>query len=207
LIKVGKGEIGLLIGEVSPRYAFDGYTDKAASEKKLLRDVFAAGDIWFNSGDLLRDLGFRHAQFVDRIGDTFRWKGENVSTNEVAEVLNTFGQVAESTVYGVQVPGADGRCGMAAVVLRVPLSELDLTGFARHVRAQLPSYAVPVFLRFQEELEVTGTFKQMKGDLRKQGFDPAAVPEPIYVLPPRHTDYVPMTSAMFLAISERELAF
>ena len=207
LIKVGKGEVGLLIGEVSERYAFDGYTDKSASEKKLLRDVFAAGDCWFNSGDLLRDLGLRHAQFVDRVGDTFRWKGENVSTNEVAEVLNTFGQVAESTVYGVQVPGAEGRCGMAAVVLRVPLAQLDLHGFARHVRSQLPTYAIPLFLRFTEELEVTGTFKQVKGDLKKQGFDPKAVAEPVYVLPPRHTEYIPLTADLHRQITARELEF
>ncbi|KAB2902390.1 MAG: long-chain-acyl-CoA synthetase [Kofleriaceae bacterium] len=207
LIRVGKGEVGLLIGQVNERYVFDGYTDKAASEKKLLRDVFDDGDCWFNSGDLLRDLGFRHAQFVDRVGDTFRWKGENVSTNEVAEVLNTFGQVAESTVYGVQVPGAEGRCGMAAVVLRVPLQELDLRGFAQHVRTQLPPYAVPVFLRFQEELEITGTFKQVKGDLKKQGFDPAAVNEPVYVLPPRHTEYVPLTPDLHRQIAARELEF
>jgi citronellyl-CoA synthetase len=207
LIKVGKGEVGLLIGEVSERYAFDGYTDKAASEKKLMRDVFVPGDCYFNSGDLLRDLGFRHAQFVDRVGDTFRWKGENVSTNEVAEVLNTFGAVAETTVYGVQLPGTEGRCGMAAVVLRVPLTQLDLRAFAAHVRAQLPSYAVPVFLRFQEELEVTGTFKQVKGDLKKQGFDPAAVKEPVYVLPPRHTEYVPLTPDLHRQIAARELEF
>jgi citronellyl-CoA synthetase len=207
LIKVGKGEVGLLIGEVSERYAFDGYTDKAASEKKLLRDVFVPGDCYFNSGDLLRDLGFRHAQFVDRVGDTFRWKGENVSTNEVAEVLNTFGQVAETTVYGVQLPGTEGRAGMAAVVLRVPLQQLDLRAFAAHVRSQLPPYAVPVFLRFQEELEVTGTFKQVKGDLKKQGFDPSAVKEPVYVLPPRHTEYVPLTADLHRQIAARELEF
>jgi citronellyl-CoA synthetase len=208
LIRVGKGEVGLLIGEVNERYAFDGYTDKAASEKKLLRDVFANGDCWFNSGDLLRDLGFRHAQFVDRVGDTFRWKGENVSTNEVAEVLNTFAQVAETTVYGVQVPGAEGRCGMAAVVLRVPLAQLDLRSFAQHVRSQLPPYAIPVFLRFQEELEVTGTFKQVKGDLKKQGFDPTAMQgEPVYVLPPRHTEYVPLTADLHRQITARELEF
>lgn len=207
LIRVGRGEVGLLIGEVSPRYVFDGYTDKAASEKKLLRDVFAPGDCWFNSGDLLRDLGLRHAQFVDRVGDTFRWRGENVSTNEVAEVLNTFPQVAETTVYGVEVPGAEGRCGMASVVLRVPLAELDLAGLARHVRDQLPPYAVPVFLRVQPELEVTGTFKQVKGDLKKQGYDPAQVAEPLYVMPPRHTGYVPLTPELHRQLLARELEF
>jgi len=207
MIRVGRGEVGLLIAEVSERYAFDGYTDKAASEKKLFRDVFRTGDVWFNSGDLLRDQGFRHAQFIDRVGDTFRWKGENVSTNEVAEALNMFPQVAESTVYGVQIPGGDGRCGMAALVLRCPVDGLDLGAFARHVESQLPAYARPVFLRVRAELEVTGTFKQMKSDLRRQGFDPTLVDEPLFVMPPRQKGYVPLTADQFRAIANGELSF
>ncbi len=207
LIKVGRGEVGLLIAEVSERYAFDGYTDKAASEKKLLRDVFKVGDCWFNSGDLLRDQGFRHAQFVDRIGDTFRWKGENVSTNEVAEVINTFPQIAESTVYGVQVPGSDGRCGMAALVLRTPEEPLDLAAFARHVQGQLPSYAWPLFLRVRPALDTTGTFKQLKGELRKQGYDPAQVGEPLFVMPPRHSAYVPLATPLYQEIAGGQLPF
>jgi citronellyl-CoA synthetase len=207
MIRVGRGEVGLLIAEVSERYAFDGYTDKAASEKKLFRDVFTKGDVWFNSGDLLRDQGFRHAQFIDRVGDTFRWKGENVSTNEVAEAINTFPQVAESTVYGVQIPGGDGRCGMAALVLRCPVNELDLGAFARHVESQLPAYARPLFLRVRPELEVTGTFKQMKSDLRKQGFDPSLVDEPLFMMPPRQTSYIALTSDQFRAIASGELCF
>lgn len=207
LRRVGRGEVGLLIAEVSERYAFDGYTDKAASEKKLLRDVFVPGDCWFNSGDLLRDQGFRHAQFIDRVGDTFRWKGENVSTNEVAEACNGFAQVAESTVYGVQVPGTDGRCGMAALVLRCPVDQFDLVGFARHIQDQLPAYAQPLFLRVRPELEVTGTFKQVKGDLKKQGFDPALVDEPLYVMPPKSTRYEPLTPELFQAITTSAIAF
>jgi citronellyl-CoA synthetase len=207
MIRVGRGEIGLLIAEVSERYAFDGYTDKAASEKKLFRDVFRKGDVWFNSGDLLRDQGFRHAQFIDRVGDTFRWKGENVSTNEVAEALNMFPQVAESTVYGVQIPGGDGRCGMAALVLRCQAHELDLSAFTRHVESQLPAYARPVFLRVRPELEVTGTFKQMKSDLRRQGFDVSLVDEPLFFMPPRQTNYVPLTGDQYRAITNGELLF
>ena len=207
MVRVGRGEVGLLIAEVSERYSFDGYTDKAASEKKLFRDVFRKGDVWFNSGDLLRDQGFRHAQFIDRVGDTFRWKGENVSTNEVAEALNTFHQVAESTVYGVQIPGADGRCGMAALVLRCSVDEFDLAGFSRHVETQLPPYARPVFLRIRPELEVTGTFKQMKSDLRRQGFDPSLVDEPVFVMLPRETRYVPLTSEQHRAIASGQLSF
>lgn len=197
LVRVGRGEVGLLIGEVSEKYAFDGYTDKAASEKKLLRNVFRPGDVYFNSGDLMRDQGFRHAQFVDRVGDTFRWKGENVSTNEVAEVLNTHPQISEATVYGVQVPGADGRAGMASIVTRVPVDKLDRAGLARHVTKELPSYAVPLFLRVQPELEITGTFKQMKGQLKKEGFDPSKVKEPLLALLPKATEYVPITKQLF----------
>jgi len=207
LTRVGRGEVGLLITEVNERYAFDGYTDPTASEKKLFRDVFRPGDVWFNSGDLLRDQGFRHAQFIDRVGDTFRWKGENVSTNEVAEAINGFEQIAESTVYGVQVPGGDGRCGMAALVLRCRVDEFDVEGFARHVRGQLPTYAQPVFLRLRPELEITGTFKQVKGDLRRQGFDPALVGEPLFVLPPRQQRYVPLTSELHQAIARAEMSF
>jgi citronellyl-CoA synthetase len=207
MVRVARGEVGLLIAEVSERYAFDGYTDKAASEKKLFRDVFHKGDVWFNSGDLLRDQGFRHAQFIDRVGDTFRWKGENVSTNEVAEALNTFHQVAESTVYGVQIPGTDGRCGMAALVLHCPLNDFDLRGFARHVESQLPAYARPLFLRVRPELEVTGTFKQVKSDLRRQGFDPSLVDEPLFVMPPRQTSYVALTSDQYRSIAAGEVGF
>ena len=207
MVRVGRGEVGLLLGEVSERYAFDGYTDKAASEKKLFRDVFQKGDVWFNSGDLLRDQGFRHAQFIDRVGDTFRWKGENVSTNEVAEALNMFHQVAESTVYGVQIPGGDGRCGMAALVLRCPVKDFDLRGFAQHVESQLPAYARPVFLRVSPELEVTGTFKQVKSDLRKQGFDPSLVQEPLFVMLPKQSTYVALEAKQYKTIAAGELSF
>ncbi|MBS1120079.1 MAG: atuH [Deltaproteobacteria bacterium] len=206
LVRVERGETGLLLAKVSDRYAFDGYTDPEASHKKLMRDVFEPGDVWFNSGDLLRDQGLRHAQFVDRVGDTFRWKGENVSTNEVAEVINTFPQVAESTVYGVHVPGADGRCGMAALVLRVSLAELDLAGLASHLRAHLPAYAVPRFLRVQETLEVTVTFKQVKGELRREGFDPGVITDRLFVLAPTQAAYQPLTPALHGLVLRNELA-
>lgn len=207
LIRVGPGEVGLLIAEVSEKYAFDGYTDKAASEKKLFRNAFVEGDCWFNSGDLLRDQGFHHAQFVDRVGDTFRWKGENVSTNEVAEVLNDFHQVAEATVYGVQIPGADGRAGMASLVATVPPSEFDFAGFYRHMHAELPPYACPLFLRFQPELEVTGTFKQMKGDLKKQGFDPGKVSDPLYAVLPGTRSFVRLDAGTHEQIARGDLSF
>jgi citronellyl-CoA synthetase len=205
--RVGRNEVGLLISEVSERYAFDGYTDSGASEKKLLRDVFRGGDVWLNSGDLLEDLGFRHAQFVDRVGDTFRWKGENVSTNEVAEVINAHDHVAEATVYGVQIPDTDGRCGMAALVSRVPPEQLDLAALRSHLERQLPAYAWPVFLRIREALEVTGTFKQMKGDLKEEGYDPARVTEPLFVHLPKESSYRRMTPELYEGIQSGAYRF
>jgi acyl-CoA synthetase (AMP-forming)/AMP-acid ligase II len=205
--RVARGGTGLLIAEVSDKYSFDGYTDRAASEKKLLRDVFAPGDVWFNSGDLVRDQGFKHVQFVDRVGDTFRWKSENVSTNEVAEVCNQFHQVAETTVYGVHIPGTEGRAGMAAIVARVPVDAFDLAAFTRHLRQELPPYAVPLFLRFRPELEVTGTFKQVKGALRGEGFDPAKVKDPVYVMLPRSEHYDRMTDTLAKEIAAGQIPF
>ncbi len=207
LIRCERGEVGLLVAEVSEKYAFDGYTDKSASEKKLLRDVFVPGDVYFNSGDLLRDQGFKHAQFVDRVGDTFRWKGENVSTNEVAEVVDTFDQVAEATVFGVKIPNTDGRAGMAAIVAHCAPEELDLAKLAAHIQRELPSYAWPLFLRLRSELEITGTFKQKKGDLKKQGFDPSQVSEPVYVMLPKTRDYVPLTKEIYAEIEAGKHSF
>lgn len=207
LQRVPRGGVGLLITEITEKYSFDGYTDKGASEKKLLRDVFTDGDLWFNTGDLLRDQGFRHAQFVDRVGDTFRWKGENVSTNEVAEVLNVHPQVDETTVYGVQIPGTDGRAGMAALVSNVGVEQVDLESLASQVCDQLPAYAVPLFLRIQPELEITGTFKQKKSTLRDEGFDPSRVDEPLFVMLPGTRTYRPLTREIFADIQAGKYSF
>ena len=180
LIRVRKGETGLLITEVTDRFGFEGYTDPAASEKKLLRGAFKRGDCWFNTGDLVRDQGFKHIQFVDRLGDTFRWKGENVATTEVEAALNQWHQVEQSVVYGVEVPGADGRAGMAAITPSCAADDFDLDGFAAHVRESLPTYAMPLFLRLREDHEVTGTFKYRKVELKAEGFDPQACTEPLF---------------------------
>ncbi len=205
--RVPRGGTGLLLGEVSKKYDFDGYTDKSASEKKLFRNVFQQGDVWFNSGDLLRDQGFHHAQFVDRVGDTFRWKSENVSTNEVAEVMNQFEQIGESTVVGVEVPNCEGRAGLSAFVLNLPAEHFDPSGLASWLRDRLPAYAIPLFIRIQPSLEVTGTFKQKKGDLRKEGFDLAVVSDPLYVLLPRASEYVRLTPELHREILDGKIAF
>ena len=197
-IKVADGEPGLLLGKITRQTAFEGYTSKEATEKKILHNVFKRGDAWFNTGDLMKtvDVGFAlglpHYQFVDRVGDTFRWKSENVSTNEVGEIINSHPQVAICNVYGVEVPHADGRAGMAALALAEGVRELDLASFSDHVNDQLPSYARPVFLRIQRELDTTGTFKMVKGDLRKQGYDLEQVNDPLLVMKPGATRYEPL---------------
>lgn len=178
--RVASGGVGLLISEISERAPFDGYTDSRANEGKLLRDVFKQGDCWFNTGDLVRDQGFRHIQFVDRVGDTFRWKGENVATTEVEGALNRIAGVEQAVVYGVEVPGCDGRAGMAA--LSWTPARFDGAGVATRLRASLPAYAVPLFIRLRREQEVTATFKFRKVDLKREGFDLTKIDEPLYVL-------------------------
>lgn len=199
LRKVGKGGVGLLITEISDRAPFDGYTDAKSTESKLLRDVFKKGDAWFNTGDLVRDQGFKHIQFVDRVGDTFRWKGENVATGEVEGAIGSFEGVQHAVVYGVQVPGTDGRAGMAALSLAGGTEGFDGTALAAHLRERLPAYAVPLFLRLQPEPETTGTFKYRKVELKREGFDPARVDEPLYRLD--GAAYRPLTAADHAAIA------
>jgi citronellyl-CoA synthetase len=195
LIKVAAGEPGLLLGQITKHTIFEGYTSKEDTEKKILRDAFETGDAWFNTGDLMKtvDVGFSmglaHYQFVDRVGDTFRWKSENVSTNEVGEIINRHPQVDFSNVYGVEIPRADGRAGMASLVLNEGIKELNVQSFSAYVNEHLPAYARPVFLRIQRELDTTGTFKMVKGELRKQSYDLDLVSDPIYVLKPRSDTY------------------
>lgn len=176
---VGRGQVGLLISEVTELRPFDGYTDPEANEGKLLRNVFKRGDCWFNSGDLVRRQGWQHIQFVDRLGDTFRWKGENVATSEVEGVLAKLSFLEHAVVYGVKVDGADGRAGMAAIAVRADQA-LDMNALAEHLVSNLPSYAVPQFVRVLKAVQTTGTFKYQKVQLKKEGADPAAFSDPLY---------------------------
>ncbi|MCG5430788.1 long-chain-acyl-CoA synthetase FadD6 [Mycobacterium sp. MYCO198283] len=196
--KVKNGEAGLLLSKVSSFQPFDGYTDKEATEKKLVRNAFKDGDVWFNTGDLMRSQGFGHAAFADRLGDTFRWKGENVATTEVEAALSTDPNVEEATVYGVEVEGAGGKAGMAAIQLKEG-KEFDGKALAKTVYDKLPPYAVPLFVRVVDELAHTSTFKSQKVELRKQGYggntgegdeDSGTIEDPIYVLKGRDEGYV-----------------
>jgi fatty-acyl-CoA synthase len=192
------GEIGEVIGKVlndpaRPSQRFEGYADAAENERKILRDVFEKGDIWFRTGDLMRRDEEGYFYFIDRIGDTYRWKGENVATSEVSEVLTVFPGVRDANVYGVAVPGYEGRAGMAALVVE---DGIDLDALSRHVAAQLPPFARPLFLRLQEKPTVTMTFKQKKIELVKEGFDPAAVPDPLYFNDPKAGTFSPLDAEL-----------
>ncbi|MFG1791663.1 long-chain-acyl-CoA synthetase [Nocardia sp. NPDC049149] len=192
LRRVGTGGVGLLLSKVTGRSPFDGYTDKAASEAKLVRDGFTAGDVWFDTGDLVRNQGWHHIAFVDRLGDTFRWKGENVATTEVEGALTQSDAIDQAVVYGVDIPGADGKAGMAALTLHHD-AVFDGRALAALVYQRLPAYAVPLFLRVVPELEHTSTFKSRKVDLRKQGYSPDPH-STLYVLSGRANGYVPAYS-------------
>lgn len=200
MVRAETGEAGLLIGKVTARFDFDGYTDRAASEKKLLRGVFREGDVWFNSGDLLRKIGWGHAEFVDRIGDTFRWKSENVSTGEVEHTLNRHPQVLESTVYGVEIPGNEGRAGMASLSVECEADAFDFDALLARCRADLPVYAIPLFLRIRSGLATTGTFKHQKTRLREEAW---STDDPVWALWPGGDGYVRLTAEMAAAVPDQ----
>ena len=204
-IECKPGDIGEAIGRIDPeRGRFEGYTKSTETEKKILRDVFAKGDAWFRTGDLLKQDKSGYFYFIDRIGDTFRWKGENVATSEVAEAISVFPGVQEANVYGVQVPGTDGRAGMASLVVG---GTIDLDKFKAHVEKNLPAYARPIFLRLQPHIEVTGTFKHRKVELVKEGFDPRTIKDPLYFIEPVHAGYVPLTPELYDRIMAGEVRF
>ncbi len=185
---IKKGQVGLLITEINDKQPFDGYTDEEASNKKVFRNVFKQGDAWFNTGDLVLNQGFKHVAFADRLGDTFRWKGENVATTEVESMLMEFPGIEHAVAYGVEVPHTDGRAGMAAITLKTG-TILNWAALTAHLREKLPVYAIPIFLRIREQEEITGTFKYRKVELKEEGYHLAKVSEPLYVLAGKDSCY------------------
>ncbi len=197
-IECAPGEVGEFIGHIQEASdtgvrRFEGYTSPAETESKILRSVFAAGDAWFRTGDLLRRDADDYFYFVDRIGDTFRWKSENVSTQEVAAILNTFPGVEIANVYGVEVPGESGRAGMAALVLKDG-GTFDGRAFYTFTDAHLASFAAPLFVRLARQADFTGTFKLRKVDLQREGYDPQRVQDPVFVRDEQARAYVPLTA-------------
>ena len=195
--RVAINEPGEALGRIDPhdsRYRFDGYGSKAETEKKLLRDVFEKGDVYFRTGDLMRRDRHGYYYFVDRVGDTFRWMAENVSTGEVAEAFSSFPGISQTNVYGVEVQGYDGRAGMAAYV---PEGKIDFHALYEHLSERLPVFAIPVFLRQQTSAQTTDTFKFRKVDLVREGFDPGKISDPLYVLDRSAQTWLPLTKALY----------
>jgi citronellyl-CoA synthetase len=184
--KVDKGEAGLLIGKISKFTPFTGYTDKNQTQKATFKDVFEKGDQWFNTGDLVKNIGWHHYQFVDRLGDTFRWKGENVSTTELENICMQFEAIEDCIAYGVEIPETNGRIGMLTLCAEEEGFPFD--DFLAYLKKNLPVYALPYFLRFKSSLDTTGTFKHKKSDLKDEAYHLGKVSDPLYVLLPSESD-------------------
>jgi len=195
-------EAGELLIKITDTTRFEGYTSESATEKKVLRNAFEEGDTYFRSGDLLRLDSEGFFYFVDRIGDTFRWKGENVSTSEVAEVVSTATGIEEANVYGVSISGTDGRAGMAALVTN---RDFDIDALSRIVDDGLASYARPIFIRILPQMEITGTFKHRKVDLVREGFDPAMLSDQLFFRDPEKGCYVPLDVNAFERIESGQI--
>uniref|UniRef100_A0A8D3AT82 long-chain-fatty-acid--CoA ligase n=2 Tax=Scophthalmus maximus TaxID=52904 RepID=A0A8D3AT82_SCOMX len=195
-----KGETGLLVSRITDIAPFVGYAEnEEQTERKRLRDVLKKGDLYFNSGDLMRIDEDNFIYFQDRVGDTFRWKGENVATTEVSDILTISDCLEEANVYGVQVPGHEGRVGMAAITV-MEGAEFDGRKIYNHVVSHLPSYARPRFIRTQNAVEVTGTFKQMKMKLVEESFDPGRIADSLYILDDNEKSYMPLTAQIYCSI-------
>jgi fatty-acyl-CoA synthase len=203
------GEAGEAIGRIQDGSAtaggaFEGYTSGEESTRKILRNVFAPGDAWYRTGDLMRLNAGGFFYFVDRIGDTFRWKGENVATSEVAAAIAAFPGIAEATVYGVAVSGTEGAAGMATLVL-ADGADLDLAEFREHLARRLAPYARPLFLRVKDCIEVTTTFKHKKNELAREGYDPASTDDALYFDDPSQRAYVRVDGGLYRGIQAGEI--
>ncbi|MHA1912984.1 MAG: long-chain-acyl-CoA synthetase [Promethearchaeota archaeon] len=204
--KVKKGEVGLLLGQIADQENFYMYKDEKATEKKVFRNALRKGDMYINTGDLLRDIGYGHVQFVDRLGDTFRWKGENISTEEVETVINAFEQIDMCSVYGILIPRTEGRAGMASVHRRNN-DEFDFKGFLKYLEQYLPYYAVPKFIRFVDEFSFTATHKIQKSQLKQEGYKINEIHDELFVLLPNSSEYISLTKEIYQGISEGKYMF
>ena len=200
--KVSEGETGLYIQKISSSAKFQGYLDAQASNKKILQNVFKTGDQYFNTGDLITLHDNNWLSFADRVGDTYRWKSENVSTMEVAAILNNASGVMDCNVYGVQVDSAEGKAGMAAMNVS---DEFSFISFIEHVNKNLNTFQKPYFLRMTNEMQTTGTFKHQKEDLKKQGFNPSLIKDKLYFL--QKDNYVEIDQALYNRIHSGDERF
>ncbi len=207
--KVGIGEVGLLLGEITVKAPFNGYTDSKKTEEKIIRDAIVKGDTYFNTGDIMRDIGFKHCQFVDRVGDTFRWKGENVSTTEVESIIAECEGVSEAIVYGVEIEGTNGRAGAAAITLDagVVFDDSYQKRLLIEMSSHLPDYAVPVFIRQLKTVETTGTFKYQKTNLKIIAFDPSKTEDKIWVRLPKDEQFTLVDDTEYHKIQSNHYRF
>jgi fatty-acyl-CoA synthase len=206
-VRCETNEVGEAISKISTDSRefgsrFEGYSDQRQSERKILRDVFEKGDAWFRTGDLMRQDKGGYFYFVDRIGDTFRWKGENVASSEVSEAITAFPGIQEANVYGVEVPRRDGRAGMAALVVG---DSVDLAAFRDHLVKTLPGYAQPLFLRICKKLETTATFKQKKTELVQLAYDPSKTNEAMYFNDPEQRAFVRLDKMVYERIQSGQV--
>ena len=204
--KVKKGEVGLCLGQITDPDNFYMYKDEKATEKKVFRDALRKGDMYINTGDLLRDIGFGHVQFVDRLGDTFRWKGENVSTEEVESVINNFEEIDMCSVYGVVIPHTEGRAGMVSIDKKFD-ENFNFNSFLNYLKKYLPNYAIPKFIRFIDGFDFTATHKIQKVKLKKEGYNINEVNDHLFVLLPNNSEYVPIIKEIYNGILESKYQF
>ena len=206
LVKAGINEPGELIAAIDnsdPIYRYDGYNNQKATNKKMMRDVFKKGDLFFKSGDILRMDEEGYLYFCDRTGDTFRWKGENVSTTEVEGIMQKILSLKDVVAYGVLIPGIEGRAGMATVVSDE--ATLNLPNLYVKLSESLPRYAVPLFIRLSDSMAITGTFKLKKTQVRDEGYDLERVSDPVFFLHPTSRQYVRLTEELVQQINEGKL--
>ena len=191
-------ETGEFVGKIidsDPTRAFDGYANKEATQKKIIHDVFSRGDRGFASGDLLTMDEFGYLYFKDRTGDTFRWKGENVSTMEIEAIISKFLHLVDCVVYGVEIPGCEGRAGMAAILDQK--NGLDLNGLLAKMKKALPSFAIPIFIRISKSMEMTGTHKLPKNSFQNEGYNPNVIKDPIYFFDSKHDQYIRLDAKLY----------
>ena len=200
--KCKPGETGMFLASINKTNPFPGYkSNKDATKQKIIENVFRKGDCYFISGDLLKLHPGDYVSFVDRLGDTFKWKGEVVSTNEVADFINRFGIIEDTNVYGVEIPGMEGRAGMAAITL-LPGEKMNWPALAQYVTENLPAYARPHFVRIRKEKDATSSFKQVKTELQKDGFNPGIIKDQLYFLNPDKKRYVKLTKKIYEEIQQ-----
>ena len=206
-IRAGIGETGLLLSNINSKTPLLGYVRSNENKNKIMRNVFRSNDSWFNTGDLMKPLGYRHLQFVDRIGDTFRWKGENVSTTEVEQIVNNYQDIIMSAVYGVKIPHTDGRAGMVALQTAMNWSKIEIQGFYNYLKKELPQYAIPIFIRFCTQFEITPTQKIKKYNLKSESFNIDIVSDEIYVVLPNENKFTRIDAHIHKAILANHYKF